>query len=697
MTDSAAHKVTGDHLRRPAYLYVRQSTLRQVRYNTESTQRQYALRERAIALGWSSESVTVIDTDLGRSGAVGSARAGFQQLVDAVASNGVGIVLGLEVSRLARNSTDWHALVEMCAFTDTLLLDEDGVYSPGDFNDRLLLGIKGTMSEAELHLIRARLLGGIRAAALRGELRVMLPTGLQYDPEGQVQLDPDSQVQDSLRHFFASFERLGSATAAVRHFREQGLLFPRRLLSGPCKGDTVWEALTHHRARQLLHNPRYAGAFVYGRRKTRRQPDGSVRVQVLPPAEWLVLLRDSHPGYISWERYQANRKQLQANCTAHGGGGPRKSPPREGPALLQGLAVCGLCGQPMTVGYYSSKHGPQPYYLCQRQGIQTASTACQRIAGAGIDRAVGEQLVAEVTPRALAAALQVQAELEARGAEADALRRQRVERARSEAEWAFRLLDQASRKNDLARAELENRWNAKLREVRAAEQELERSRKAAVTLDAAQRQKVRALAAEFPRVWNDSGTPQRERKRLARLLLADITLTQGDSVVEVGIRWRGGRSHELSIPRSLPGGKLRQTPRSVVAEIDALLDSHRDSDVARILNERGRVSGMGRPLHRRIVQKIRKVYGLKSRYERLRERGLLTVNEMAEQLGVTPGTVRRWGRAGLLRGHAYNDRPSLLYDPPGEDAPSKSPGLKLAERTPASPADVNSGRKGSVS
>jgi DNA invertase Pin-like site-specific DNA recombinase len=266
--------VNADHLKRNAYLYVRQSTIRQVFENTESPKRQYALRQHAVALGWLGEQIEVIDSDLGQSGASAVDREGFQRLVPEVSLGKAGIVLGLEVSRLARNSTDWHRLLEICALTDTLILDEDGVYDPAHFNDRLLLGLKATMSEAELHVLKARLQGGILNKARRGELQSPLPVGFLYNAASQAVLDPDKQVQESLRFFFDTFHRTGSATATIKAFHQQGLLFPRRLKQGPHKGDLLWAELTHSRALQVLHNPRYAGAFVYGWRRTRKKPEG---------------------------------------------------------------------------------------------------------------------------------------------------------------------------------------------------------------------------------------------------------------------------------------------------------------------------------------------------------------------------------------------------------------------------------------
>ena len=347
-TPSTHLKVTADHLRRNAYLYIRQSTVRQVFENTESTRRQYALRERAVALGWPFERVIVIDSDLGQSAAASADRKGFQLLVGEVGTGNAGIVLGLEVSRLARNSSDWHRLLEICALTDTLILDEDGLYNPGDFNDRLLLGLKGTMSEAELHVLRARLRGGILNAARRGALRIRLPVGLVYDPAGNVVLDPDLQVRHSFDHLFATFARTGSASATVKHFREHNLLFPRRPRSGSHQGELLWETLLHWRVLQVLHNPRYAGIYCFGRTHSRTLVGGTVEVRKLPREQWTVFMADAHPGYITVEQYEANLRQLRDNAQAHGVD-RRKSPPREGPALLQGLVICGVCGRRMTV------------------------------------------------------------------------------------------------------------------------------------------------------------------------------------------------------------------------------------------------------------------------------------------------------------------------------------------------------------
>jgi DNA invertase Pin-like site-specific DNA recombinase len=379
MTGTSHEKVKPDHLKRNAYLYIRQSTLRQVLENAESTFRQYDLRQAAVALGWPIERIMVIDSDQGQSGATAADREGFQRLVTEVSLGRVGIVLGLEVSRLARNSADWHRLLEICGLTDTLILDEDGVYDPGHYNDRLLLGLKGTLSEAELHVIRARLPGGILNKARRGELQSPLPVGFIYNSEGRPILDPDQQVQECLRFFFDTFRGTGSACGVVKAFRRKQLRFPQRLKKGPHKGELEWGALMYSRAVNILHNPRYAGAFVYGRYGTRLKPDGKETHTKLPKEQW-ILLKDVHPGYVSWEQYEQNVQRLQENARAHGHD-RRISPAREGPALLQGLAVCGRCGSRMTVRYHMRQRKLIPEYVCQSDGADHIISVCQRLSG----------------------------------------------------------------------------------------------------------------------------------------------------------------------------------------------------------------------------------------------------------------------------------------------------------------------------
>jgi len=670
MNGEAHQKVTTAHLKRDAYLYVRQSTLRQVVENTESTKRQYALRERAVALGWPTERVIVIDHDLGQSGTSAADRAGFQKLVADVGLGRVGIVLGLEVSRLARSSVDWHRLLEICALTDTLILDEDGVYDPSHFNDRLLLGLKGTMSEAELHVLEARLRGGILNKARRGELKMPLPIGLAHAPDDRVELDPDQQVQQALRLFFQTFRRTGTAWATVRHFREAGLKFPRRVRQGAHQGELVWGELLHSQALHILHNPRYAGAFVFGRTRSRRTLAGHYNVEELPRAEWFALIRDVHPGYISWDEYEQNQRRLRENAQALGTE-RRRSPPREGPALLQGLVICGICGQRMTVRYHVRDGRQIPDYICQKAGIEHGMPACQFVNGEELDRAIGDLLVEAVTPQALELAFAVDEELRSRVAEADRLRHQQVERARYEANLAQRRYLRVDPDNRLVADVLEAEWNQKLRALAEAQEEYERGHEADQrVLDEQRRGDILALATDFPRLWSDPRTPDRERKRMVRLLVEDVTLHKGEAL-SAHVRFKGGAARTLRLPIPLPTGQAHQTPPEVVREIDRLLDEHTDEEIAAILNAEGKRTGWGRSFTRLRVAEVRLNYSLPDRFSRLRARGLLTLEEIAVSLGVCTATVKDWRRYGLLEAYPYNDRGECLFEPPDADAPVK--------------------------
>ncbi len=662
-------KIQARHLKRKAYLYVRQSTLRQVLENTESTKRQYDLRERALTLGWRLDQVVVIDSDLGQSGASAVDREGFQRLVSEVGLGRAGIVMGLEVSRLARNSTDWHRLLEICALADTLILDEDGVYDPAHFNDRLLLGLKGTMSEAELHVLRARLRGGILNKARRGELEIRLPIGFDYDPAGRVRLDPDVRVQESLRQFFRTFRRTGSATATVKAFRAEGLSFPHRIYRGPQTGELLWTDLEHSRALWLLHHPRYTGAFCFGRTRVRKQPDGSHRHQRLPSEEWIALIRDAHAGYITWDEYEQNLQILRDNAQAPAAGRDR-GPPREGPALLQGLAICAKCGDRMTVRYHVNGARRVPDYVCQRRGVEHAEPICQQIVGGELDAAIGRLLVEVVTPVTLGVALAVQKELESRSEDSDRLRRQAVERARYESDLARRRYMRCDPDNRLVADSLEAEWNQALRAQTAAQEHYDKQRQRETGLDDQQRVSILALARDFPRLWNDPHTPDRERKRIARLLIADVTLLK-EVDIRAQVRFSGGATHTLHLPLPKPAWMLRQTPSTVVAEIDRLLEDHTDSEIADWLNDQGLISGDGKPFHRPMVRRIRIDYALPSRHDRLRARGLLTPQELAERLNIATATLKNWRRAGLLKAHRYDDKGGYLFEPPGPGTPIK--------------------------
>jgi DNA invertase Pin-like site-specific DNA recombinase len=657
-------KVTSAHLERDAYLYIRQSTPRQVLENVESTQRQYALRDRAVALGWPLERIHVIDCDLGKSAAhyQAAGRNGFQQLVSEVALGKAGIVMGLEVSRLARNSADWHRLIELCAIAGSLILDQDGLYDPAAFNDRLLLGLKGELSQAELHFLKERMRGGVLNKARRGELEMGPPIGLVYLSDGRIGLDPDQEVQSALRMIFDTFERLGSAMQTVRFFRDERLRFPRRIRTGTNKGELIWGKPEHSRILQILHNPRYAGAFVYGRTHSKHKPDGKYTTVKVPREKWQYLIRDLHPGYISWEQFEANQKRLAENTLAFAA--ERKfGPAREGPALLQGRVLCGICGERMGVHYWVQNGNVVPTYVCQEESVRRGAKVCQSVPGKAVDRAISDLLLELVQPLTLGVTLAVQQEVEARFAETDALRRQQVERARYEAELARRRYMSVDPDNRLVTDVLEAEWNEKLRIHAAAQEDYERhSRQQRRRADEEARQKILSLAEDFPRIWNDPELQARERKRMLRLLIEDVTLLKADNIT-AHVRLRGGATRTLRFARPLPIAQIRKTKPEIIAEIDRLLNDHGDREVAGILNQQGLQTWQSQPFTMKKVTWIRQAFQLRSRFARLREQGMRTAKEMSEALGIAETTVHEWARCGLLHRIIYDSRNSSLYEP----------------------------------
>lgn len=667
-------KVQPRHLERGAYLYIRQSSMRQVVENAESAKRQYALRGRAVALGWRDEQIVIIDNDQGVSGASATWRQGFQRLVSDVGMGQAGIVMGLEVSRLARNNADWQRLLEICALADTLILDEDGVYDPASFNDRLLLGLKGTMSEAELHVIKARLRGGILNKARRGEFRCPLPTGLVYDPSGNVGLDPDMQVRETIAHFFETFTRVGSASQTVKAFRAQGLLFPSRLHDS----QTVFRPLTASTAVRVLNNPRYAGAYVYGRRQYRRAMDGKKTVRARDNDDWLACIPDAHPGYISWEQHQENLKCLKAN--GQGYDAARASIPREGAALLQGRAVCGRCGGHFRVRYAARRNRLEAWYICDRANGYRGEPFCQSIAGPPVDDAIGRLIAEQMTPAAVELALEVRKEIEARHEEADRLRCRAIERARTEADLAQRRFMLVDPDNRLVADTLEGEWNEKLRTLANAREERERAREHdQVSLEKAVRERLVAMVADFHKLWADPDTPNRERKRLLAHIIEDVTLVKvpAEGTTRVHVRFKGGKTQTLATLSPRSSAQQVKTQPAIVELVDKLLDDHIYSEIAQLLNQQGHRPGeaarRGRNSARftaRRVAYLAHQYNLRSRRDRLRERGMLTKQEAAARLDIHEHTVTRWARHGLIKSHAYNGH-YCLYELPVSDTPQK--------------------------
>jgi DNA invertase Pin-like site-specific DNA recombinase len=677
---STQGKISSDHLRRLAYLYVRQSSLHQVQGNQESTKRQYDLKRRAGALGWNAEQIVAIDEDQGLSGASAAERKGFQRLVAEVGLGRVGVVIGLEVSRLARNSSDWHRLLEICALADTLILDEDGIYDPGHFNDRLLLGLKGTMSEAELHVLRARLIGGQLNKARRGELWLRPPIGFLYDQTQQLIFDPDRQIHDTVKLLFDTFRRTGSALAVVRHFTSEGIAWPQRIHAGLRLGEVVFGPLGHSRVLQVLHNPRYAGAYVYGRTCQRKLGlGGKKRYQKLGREQWKVFLPHTHPAYISWEEFEGNQVKLLDNANGYGPD-RRKSPPREGTALLQGLIICGICGARMTVRYDTRNGHPESVYVCQRRSIETAQPLCQRIPGMALDEVISQVVLGAINPASLDVTLQVFEELRLRKAEAERIRRARIERAREEADLAQRQYMFVRPENRLVADSLERAWNEKLALLAQAEDDYARSAKEnPVELSAADEQRIRALASDFPRLWKEPWISFRDRKRMIRLLIEDVTANRGPSI-QVHIRWKGGATTTLQQPLPRPASDLFRTPSAIVEMVRALAAEERDSQIALHLNDRSLRSGRGNRFTRSSVRNMRLAYGVESFAQRLRKAGWLTCPEMAHTLGVHIQTVQRFARAGVLRACRPTDRNDLLLAPISGPLPTAHPGKRFKDR-----------------
>jgi DNA invertase Pin-like site-specific DNA recombinase/DNA-binding transcriptional MerR regulator len=683
-------KVTAARLSRDAYLYVRQSTFYQVANNTESTLRQYDLQGRAIALGWPRDRIHVIDIDQGHSGASAADREGFQHLVAEVSLGRAGIVLGLECSRLARNSADWHRLLQICAHNDTLICDEDGLYDPTSFNDRLLLGMKGQMSQAELHFLRARMQGGLLAKARRGDLATRQPIGLVHDHTGNVTLDPDTGVRQAVRLALDTFTATGSARAVVKAFTDTGLRFPGRHLSGPHHGQLYWKQLRHGEVLDLLHNPGYAGAYAYGRRKTTTDLDGRHHTANKPIGDWTVLIHDHHPGYISWAQYEHNQQVLTANAAARGDQ-RTAGPAREGPALLQGLVICGRCGNRMSVGYHQRAGGVLvPDYNCQRESIAAALPECQAITGDGIDAAVARLVLDTLTPLALDVALSVSDELTQHAEQADALRAGHVQRAGHAADAARRRYLAVDPGNRLVADTLEADWNAALRDLATATDDYQKARTGADQVTQQQRQRITALAGDFPALWNDPATPIRERKRLIRLLVTDVTLTRHPDGVTAEVRLPGGQQHTLRLPRPRTAYEQHTTDPTTITLIDQLLDDHPLDEIAVILNQRHLTGGWGRPFTTASLAALVRAYHLATHADRLRAAGLRSTDQLATDLGVTHDTIRKWHRAGLLTARRIDGRGEHLFHPsqPRADRPR----LAASRRSPETAHLLTSGQ-----
>ena len=649
-------KVRPEHVSRPAVVYIRQSTLAQVIEHRQSTERQYNLVEIAKRLGWDESQVEVIDEDLAHSGESVANRAGFQRLAAEVSLGRVGAILSLEVSRLARSSADWHRLLDLCALSDTLIIDDDGVYDPNDFNDRLVLGMKGTMSDAERHVMRLRLQGGKLHKAKKGHLAFPAPTGYVFDPGGTLVFDPDEQVQKVVRLLFKRFRLGGTAYAAVRYFSRHKVLFPSRHAHKDAPAEIVWRPLTHARALSILKNPVYAGAYTWGRRQQRRVlSEGAViqkRSELTSPDQWHAFIKDAHVGYITWEEYMDNLKRLDDNRSDKKNRQARGAP-RNGEAMLQGLAICGRCGRRMRTFHRS---GERLIYECRRR--PDADENCWSVPNHHIDQTVTEVFLDAVAPPEVDLSLAVLHEVDRQASEVDRQWKLRLERARYEAERAERQYNAVEPENRIVARTLEARWNEKLQQLSDIGREYEDMRRARkLVLSESDKKAILSLARDLKKVWSAPTTTQAERKQLVRLLIQDIVLTPidfPDRSTKIQILWTTGAITELFAPRPRSGNKTSDEVIALIRELAAQRLS--DEEIAEELNRRGLKSGRGKSFTPQAILMIRSGYkipssrpigGSKPAPDR-DGKGRYSLRGLVSRYDVTPHIVRYWIDLGIL-------------------------------------------------
>lgn len=647
-------KITTSHTHRTAFVYVRQSTTAQVERNRESTERQYHLADRAMQLGWPREQIRVVDEDLGTSGSGLVERSGFAQMTAEVALGRAGIVLGIEVSRLARNNADWYRLLDLCGATDTLIGDADGIYHPASFNDRLVLGLKGTMSEAELHVLRARLNGGIRNKAERGELRRGLPIGYVWgDTDGEVEFHPDESVTGTIRNVFARFAEMGSARQVWLWFHTEGLKFP--LQSSTLK-EIRWVSPTYTKIHQVLTNPVYAGAYVYGKTRHERYVDDNgqlrKRTRKLPRSEWSILIHDHHAGFIDWQTFESNVGRIATNTH------PRPHEPggavREGAALLQGIANCGHCGRGLSVNYTGRSSSPG-YHCAGSTVVNGRGEYCLRVGGRQIDEAVASAFLSSIEPAGLKAAILATEQVDKNRHAAVVQREQQVERTRYQCQRAERRYHAVDPENRLVARGLEAAWEDSLRQLQAAETELSHYREQrSRTLSTQERDAILHLGTDLNCVWSAPTTTDRDRKQLLRTLLEEVIIAvhREDQHAHLTLRWRGGLISDLDVelPRSTPSPT--RTNEETVALVRRLAAHYPDAVIAGILNRQGRRTATDLRFTANRVCSLRTHWKI-PRFKKNSDPSdgeLVTVARAAEVLGVAPSTVHRWLNDGLIAG-----------------------------------------------
>jgi DNA invertase Pin-like site-specific DNA recombinase/predicted DNA-binding transcriptional regulator AlpA len=655
MTDPS--KIKPSHTQRTAYIYIRQSSPGQVEHNRESTARQYALADRACQLGWAKEQVVIVDEDLGLSGSGTDKRSGFARLTSEVVLAHVGIVLGLEVSRLARNNADWYRLLELCGITDTLIGDNDGIYHPALFNDRLLLGLKGTMSEAELHIIRARLDGGIRNKAARGELRRGLPVGLVWgEQDGEILFHPDEAVTGAIRTVFDRFAEFGSARRVWLWFRSEGLSFPLQTVPAGMPGPIRWVAPTYHALHQVLTNPVYAGAYTYGKTRSERyvNAQGAVRKRMrhLPMEQWTVLIQDHHPGFIDWATFQANQARLDSNTRPqpHQAGGAV----REGSALLQGIVTCGHCGRRLMT-HYRGRNSTPGYHCAGKDLVNGRGVYCLNVGGLAIEQAVTNAFLEAITPAAIEAVQLSVGQLQANHDAAVSQWRLEVERAQYEADRAERRYRTVEPENRLVARGLETEWENRLRDLAHAEMELRRrEQQRPNTISPEQFKRIQMLGSDIGQVWAATTTTDRDRKELLRTLLEEVILNlkRAEGRTHLTLRWRGGAFTTLDVPapRFKPMGP--RTDEDTISLLRRLAILYPDEVIAGILNRQGRKTATGERFTANQVGSLRRYRNI-PRFQPQAEPPsgeLVSIRKAAQILGMNTSSIHRWLADGFIAG-----------------------------------------------
>jgi DNA invertase Pin-like site-specific DNA recombinase len=665
-------KINARHLEQTALVYIRQSSMQQVHRNQESTKIQYGLVRVAQELGWGSDRIAIIDDDLGVSGASAAGRKGFQRLLTEVALDHVGLIVGVEMSRLARSNKDWHQLLELCARFGTLIADLDGLYDPSHYNDRLLLGLKGTMSEAELHILRQRLLQGKLHKARRGELGFPVPTGYLRQPSGEVILDPDEEVQLAVRRVFEGFDRLGTTHGVLRDLVSKGVQIGVRSRMRCDLGQLGWRPPHRGMIHNILRNPIYAGAYAYGRRRTdpRRQQPGrpaTGRTPLLPAEQWQVCLRDRFPAYISWEQYEKNQMRLNANRDGH----TIRGKPRNGSALLGGLIVCGHCGYRMSVQYGRSARGrPYARYACTHMAASRGEAVCSGLSAARLDEVLSELTLMALEPAALELSMRVSAEIEQERAKAESLRQKRLQRARYEAERAERQYQAVEPENRLVARTLERAWEEKLQAVRALEEEYDRQRAQQPRhLTGEERETIRRLATDLPELWSAPTTTPVDRKQILRLLIDHIVVTvDGESeYVDVTVCWSGG--HETTTRMRRPVAKLSSLSRheELLAELRRLRrEGYSAADIAEKLNDDGWVTPTQRnTFNERLIRAMVYRYGSAPKGPKRPpsdDPNDWRLADLANKLGMPLPTLYGWLRRGLLKSRLVRGQHVVIAD-----------------------------------